>query len=61
MVAAMQDIAPTELSDYEQRLLRGLRIWIYNQRRKALKMKLKSNRNKEAKLECSTQESLFGN
>lgn len=61
IVAAMQDIAPTELSDYEQRLLRGLRIWIYNQRRKALKMKLKSNRNKEAKLECSTQESLFGN
>ncbi|WP_299555274.1 hypothetical protein [Seonamhaeicola sp.] len=61
MVTAMQEIAPTELSSYEQGLLKGLRIWIYNQRRKALKVRLKNDRNKEIKLERNAQGSLFDN
>tara|TARA_R110002050_G_scaffold289989_1_gene443224 strand:- start:1363 stop:1530 length:168 start_codon:yes stop_codon:yes gene_type:complete len=40
----MKDIAPKELSDYEKGLLKNLRIWIYEKRRKALKDILKKNK-----------------
>jgi hypothetical protein len=40
---AMMEIAPEKLSDYEQTLLKRLRVWIYDKRRKALKVKLKEN------------------
>lgn len=41
LVEAMSEIAPQTLSDYEMGLLNHLRHWIYYQRRKALKAKLK--------------------
>ncbi|QLG44685.1 hypothetical protein [Costertonia aggregata] len=40
----VSDIAPKELSDYEKGLLDNLRRWIYDQRRKALKVRLKDTR-----------------
>lgn len=41
---AMTEIAPKELSDYEKGLLKNLRVWIYEKRRKALKDILKKNK-----------------
>lgn len=41
---AMMEIAPEKLSDYEQNLLKRLRVWIYDKRRKALKLKLKESK-----------------
>ncbi|RNL90350.1 hypothetical protein ED312_06430 [Sinomicrobium pectinilyticum] len=38
---AMAGIAPENLSNYEQTLLKRLRVWIYEKRREALKKKLK--------------------
>ena len=40
----MMEIAPENLSDYEQTLLKRLRVWIYDKRRKALKQKLKEDK-----------------
>lgn len=41
---AMMEIAPKHLSDYEQILLKRIRVWIYDKRRKALKQKLKEDK-----------------
>lgn len=41
---AITEIAPNELSDYEKGLLKNLRLWIYDKRRKALKGILKKNK-----------------
>ncbi|MCX2682188.1 hypothetical protein OOZ15_19765, partial [Galbibacter sp. EGI 63066] len=43
-IGAMVDIAPEKLSDYEQTLLKRLRVWIYEKRREALKLKLKADK-----------------
>ena len=59
MVEAMADIAPKTLSDYEQGLLKHLRIWIYEKRRKALKESMKNNRLKEPEAPEAKQKSLF--
>lgn len=53
------DIAPKELSDYEKGLLDNLRRWIYNQRRKALKAKLKEIRTPNTNDSKTEQETLF--
>ncbi|PQV48805.1 hypothetical protein CLV33_10410 [Jejuia pallidilutea] len=44
---AMTEIAPKELSAYEKEPLKNLRIWIYENRRKALKDILKKDRASE--------------
>jgi hypothetical protein len=59
MVEAMEDIAPKTLSDYEQGLLKHLRIWIYEKRRKALKESMKNSRSKKPEAPEAEQESLF--
>ncbi|MBJ6369148.1 hypothetical protein [Snuella sedimenti] len=59
MVEAMADIAPKTLSDYEQGLLKHLRIWIYEKRRKSLKESMKNNRPKEPEAPEAKQKSLF--
>jgi hypothetical protein len=56
---AMKDIAPKELSDYEKGLLKNLRIWIYEKRRKALKDILKKNKVSESDGILDIQEKLF--
>tara|TARA_R110002049_G_scaffold242357_1_gene416155 strand:- start:387 stop:932 length:546 start_codon:yes stop_codon:yes gene_type:complete len=56
---AMKDIAPKELSDYENGLLKNLRIWIYEKRRKALKDILKKNKVSESDGILDIQEKLF--
>ena len=40
-----RQIAPEKLTDYEQGLLKHLRSWIYDKRRKALKNRLKVSKN----------------
>ena len=59
MVEAMADIAPKELSNYEQTLLKRLRLWIYEKRRKALKASMKNSRPKEPEFPEAEQKSLF--
>lgn len=60
IVSAMTEIAPQNLSDYEQHLLKKLRVWIYNQRRKALKAKMaKDTKKAKVKTRRSNQEELF--
>jgi hypothetical protein len=56
---AMSEIAPSELSEYEIRLLNNLRRWIYDKRRKALKEKLKSTEKSEKKILSKNQKVLF--
>ena len=56
---AMTEIAPSELSEYEMRLLNNLRRWIYNKRRKALKDKLKIAEKSETKILYKNQKQLF--
>ena len=56
---AMKDIAPNELSDYEKGLLKNLRIWIYEKRRKALKDILKKNKASASDGILDIQEKLF--
>ncbi len=52
--------APEELTDYEMGLLNGLRKWIYEKRRKALKERLKRDKSSNAeKVDTLKQESLF--
>ena len=58
-LSAMTDIAPTELSDYEKGLLKNLRLWIYEKRRKALKDILKKNKISKSDGILDTQEKLF--
>lgn len=41
-VKLLEEIAPKELNDYEIKLLDGLRYWIYDKRRKALKARMKT-------------------
>lgn len=56
---AMIEIAPSELSEYEMELLKNLRRWIYDKRRKALKDKLKSAEKSKAKKLPKKQKVLF--
>jgi hypothetical protein len=56
---AMIEIAPKELSDYEKGLLKNLRLWIYDKRRKALKDILKKNKISENGGVLDIQEKLF--
>lgn len=56
---AMIEIAPKELSDYEKGLLKDLRLWIYDKRRKALKDILKKNKISENDGILDIQEKLF--
>lgn len=59
MIDAMAKIAPNELSDYEMGLLNGLRRWIYDKRRKALKDILKKNKISRSDGILDIQEKLF--
>lgn len=59
MVEAMEDIAPKTLSDYEQGLLKHLRIWIYERRRKALKASMKNDKPKKLETPETEQKYLF--
>ena len=56
---AITDIAPKELSDYEKGLLKNLRVWIYEKRRKALKGILKMNKVSKDDGILDIQEKLF--
>jgi len=56
---AMIEIAPSQLSEYEMELLKNLRRWIYDKRRKALKDKLKSAEKSGTKMLPKTQKALF--
>ena len=56
---AMIEIAPKELSDYEKGLLKNLRLWIYDKRRKALKGILKNNKVSKSDGILDIQEKLF--
>ena len=62
-IGAMMEIAPKTLSDYEQTLLKRLRVWIYDKRRAALKQKMKADTSisKPSSTESPRQEGLFGN
>lgn len=42
-IEAMLEVAPKQLSDNEKGLLKGLRVWIYEKRRKALKDSMKTS------------------
>ena len=55
----MIEIAPKELSDYEKGLLKNLRLWIYDKRRKALKGILKKNKVSKNDGILAIQEKLF--
>ncbi|GAA3561389.1 hypothetical protein [Snuella lapsa] len=59
MVEAMEDIAPKELSNYEQALLKRLRLWIYEKRRKALKASIKNDKPKKLETPETEQKCLF--
>ncbi|TNJ46098.1 hypothetical protein KFZ70_09025 [Tamlana fucoidanivorans] len=59
MKEAMLDIIPEKLSDHEQGLLKYLRIWIYDKRRKALKAKLKEVKRIDKHKPVKIQEKLF--
>lgn len=59
MVSAMKDIAPQQLSEYEMGLLNGLRRWIYDKRRKALKDKLKETKKLKSNKKSTKQKDLF--
>ncbi|SFZ89553.1 hypothetical protein SAMN05428642_101390 [Flaviramulus basaltis] len=56
---AMAEIAPKELSGYEKGLLKNLRLWIYEKRRKALKDILKKDRISKEDGILDIQEKLF--
>ena len=56
---AMIEIAPKELSGYEKRLLKDLRVWIYDKRRKALKDIMKKNKISKEDGILDIQEKLF--
>jgi hypothetical protein len=59
MAMAIKDIAPETLSDYEQSLLRDLRVWIYDKRRQALKEILQKNKISQSDGILDIQEKLF--
>ena len=56
---ATAEIAPKELTNYEQQLLNGLRIWIYNKRRKELKISTRNIKKEQIKKTTIEQEELF--
>ena len=56
----MAEIAPQKLSDYEIHLLNDLRRWIYDKRRKALKLSMKSEKQVKLPDVTSKQGNLFG-
>lgn len=58
-IGAMMEIAPKHLSDYEQTLLKRLRIWIFEKRRKALKAKLNDTDGTNIKDSFDHQKNLF--
>jgi len=59
MALVMQDIAPNNLSEYEQGLLKHLRCWIYDKRRKALKASIKSKKQKKSEIIVFKQKRIF--
>ncbi|RED44706.1 hypothetical protein [Seonamhaeicola aphaedonensis] len=59
MIEAMEGIAPKTLSDYEQVLLKRLRLWIYEKRRKALKASMKNDKPKKLETPETEQKCLF--
>ena len=60
-VKDMEEIAPKALSDYDMGLLNGLRKWIYEKRRKALKESMKNIKNTKKEVSPTEyQVNLFG-
>ncbi|MEE1962024.1 hypothetical protein V1387_04950 [Allomuricauda taeanensis] len=57
---AMEDVAPQQLSEYEMGLLKGLRVWIYEKRRQALKDSMKTSTPKLIGPSPHDQGELFG-
>ncbi|SDQ90646.1 hypothetical protein [Flagellimonas zhangzhouensis] len=58
-IEAMEEVAPQQLSEYEMGLLKGLRMWIYEKRRKALKDSMKASMPKDNRPCQDTQGELF--
>lgn len=58
-IEAMKEVAPKQLSEYEMGLLKRLRIWIYEKRRKALKDSMKTSMPKLSGLSPNNQGELF--
>ncbi len=56
---AMAEIAPEKLSGYQEGLLKGLRVWIYDKRRQALKERMKANTTKSGTETTTRQQNLF--
>ena len=56
---AMEEVAPKQLSEYEMGLLKRLRVWIYEKRRKALKDSLKTSTPKSSGPSPNNQGGLF--
>ncbi|MDF0716094.1 hypothetical protein PY092_08055 [Muricauda sp. 334s03] len=59
-IEAMEEVAPKQLSEYEMGLLKGLRLWIYEKRRKALKDNMKASTPKLSGPSPNDQGELFG-
>lgn len=57
---AMEEVAPQQLSEYEMGLLKSLRVWIYEKRRKALKDSMKTSMSKLSGPSPNDQGELFG-
>ncbi len=58
-IEAMEEVAPQQLSEYEMGLLKGLRLWIYEKRRQALKERLKTSMPKDGGPSPNHQGELF--
>ncbi len=58
-IEVMEEIAPKQLSEYEMSLLKRLRIWIYEKRRKALKVSMKTSMPKLSGPSPNNQGELF--
>ncbi|MFC4218993.1 hypothetical protein [Flagellimonas marina] len=58
-IEAMKEVAPKQLSEYEMGLLKRLRVWIYEKRRKALKDSMKTSISKDIKPSQDHQGELF--
>ncbi|MBO0322152.1 hypothetical protein J0X14_07585 [Muricauda sp. CAU 1633] len=56
---AMEEVAPKQLSEYEIGLLKRLRVWIYEKRRKALKDSMKTSMPKLSGPSPNNQGELF--
>ncbi|MFD2101327.1 hypothetical protein [Flagellimonas iocasae] len=58
-IEAMEEVAPQQLSEYEMGLLKKLRVWIYEKRRKALKDSMKTSSSKDIRDSQDHQGELF--